>query len=166
MDHQALIAKAREYIALEQDDFFRAQVVSLLEENNVAELNDRFFTDLAFGTGGLRGVIGGGYNRMNSYTVKRATQGLANYIKKHASIRPSAVIAYDSRHFSDVFSLKAALVLCANGIRTWLFSSLRPTPELSFAVRRFKATAGIVSPQATIRRNITATRSTGATAAR
>jgi phosphoglucomutase len=144
MDHKALIAKAREYIALEQDDFFRAQVVSLLEENNVAELNDRFFTDLAFGTGGLRGVIGGGYNRMNSYTVKRATQGLANYIKKHASIRPSAVIAYDSRHFSDVFSLKAALVLCANGIRTWLFSSLRPTPELSFAVRRFKATAGIV----------------------
>lgn len=144
MDHQVLMVKAREYIALEQDDFFRAQVASLVQENALAELNDRFYTDLAFGTGGLRGVIGGGYNRMNSYTVKRATQGLANYIKKNAPIRPSAVIAYDSRHFSDVFSLKAALVLCANGIRTWLFSSLRPTPELSFAVRKLKATAGIV----------------------
>jgi phosphoglucomutase len=144
MDHQALITKARDYIAFEQDSFFRSQVVSLVNENNGTELNDRFYTDLAFGTGGLRGVIGGGYNRMNSYTVKRATQGLANYIKKNAPVRPSAVIAYDSRHFSDVFSLKAALVLCANGIRTWLFSSLRPTPELSFAVRRLKATAGIV----------------------
>jgi phosphoglucomutase len=146
MDNQALIAKAKEYIAFEQDEFFRTQVESLIADNNVTELNDRFYTELAFGTGGLRGVIGGGYNRMNSYTVKRATQGLANYIRKNATDpgSSSAVIAYDSRHFSDMFSLKAALVFCANNIRTYLFSSLRPTPELSFAVRHLKATAGIV----------------------
>jgi phosphoglucomutase len=146
MDNQAIIAKAREYISLEQDDFFRGQVETLIAENNTAELGDRFYTDLAFGTGGLRGVIGGGYNRLNSYTVKKATQGLANYIKKNVADLSSAavVIAYDSRNFSDVFSLKAALTLCANGIRTYLFTSLRPTPELSFAVRRLKATAGIV----------------------
>jgi phosphoglucomutase len=146
VDNQTIIAKAREYLSVEQDDFFRKQVEELIAANNLTELNDRFYTDLAFGTGGLRGVIGGGYNRMNSYTVKKATQGLANYIKKNVTDLASAsvVIAYDSRNFSDVFSLKAALTLCANGIRTYLFTGLRPTPELSFAVRRFKATAGIV----------------------
>jgi phosphoglucomutase len=144
MDHQAIIARAREYIALEQDEFFRLPVESLLANDDRDELNDCFYTDLAFGTGGLRGVIGGGYNRMNSYTVKRATQGLANYINKNAPKAPSAVIAYDSRRYSDLFSLNAALVLCANGIRTYLFTGLRSTPELSFAVRRLKATAGIV----------------------
>lgn len=146
MDNQAILAKAHEYISLEQDDFFRTQVEALVAENNMPELNDRFYTDLAFGTGGLRGVIGGGYNRMNSYTVKKATQGLANYIKKNTrgAETPSVVIAFDSRNFSDVFSLKAALTLCANGIRTYLFTGLRPTPELSFAVRLLKATAGIV----------------------
>jgi phosphoglucomutase len=146
VDNQTLIAKAKEYIALEQDDFFRKQVERLVAENNITELNDRFYTDLEFGTGGLRGVIGGGYNRMNSYTVKRATQGLANYIKKNVPdvTKASVVIACDSRNFSDVFSLKAALTLCASGIRTYLFTGLRPTPELSFAVRLLKATAGIV----------------------
>ena len=146
MNNQSIVAKAREYVSLEQDAFFRTQVEALLAENNENELNDRFYKELEFGTGGLRGVIGGGYNRMNSYTVKKATQGLANYIKKNVSdIRAaSVVIAYDSRNFSDLFSLKAALVLCANGIRTYLCSGLRPTPELSFAVRRLHATAGIV----------------------
>ncbi|MBN2188484.1 MAG: phospho-sugar mutase [Chitinispirillaceae bacterium] len=146
MDNQTLIAKAKEYLSFEQDDFFRKQVEKLVAENNAAELNDRFYTDLEFGTGGLRGVIGGGYNRMNSYTVKRATQGLANHIKKNVPdvSKASVVIAYDSRNFSDVFSLKAALTLCANGIRSYLFTGLRPTPELSFAVRLLKATAGIV----------------------
>jgi phosphoglucomutase len=146
VDNQALIQKAREYISFEQDEFFRAQVEKLVAENNISELNDRFYTDLEFGTGGLRGVIGGGYNRMNSYTVKRATQGLANYIKKNFPdiTKASVVIAYDSRNFSDVFSLKAALTLCASGIRAYLFTGLRPTPELSFAVRLLKATAGIV----------------------
>jgi phosphoglucomutase len=146
MDDQTLIARAREYISLEQDEFFRRQVEKLVADNDTAELNDRFFRGLEFGTGGLRGVIGGGYNRMNSYTVKRATQGLANHIKKNVPglSRASVVIAYDSRNFSDVFSLTAALTLCANGIRAYLFTGLRPTPELSFAVRHLKATAGIV----------------------
>jgi len=146
VDNQTLIAKARQYIAVEQDGFFRKQVEKLVAEKNISELNDRFYTDLEFGTGGLRGVIGGGYNRMNSYTVKRATQGLANHIKKNVpdTSGASVVIAYDSRNFSDVFSLKAALTLCANGIRTYLFTGLRPTPEISFAVRLLKATAGIV----------------------
>ena len=146
MDNQTLLAKANEYISLEQDDFFRKQVEKLVADNDMTELNDRFFKDLEFGTGGLRGVIGGGYNRMNSYTVKRATQGLANHIRKNVpdSAKASVVIACDSRNFSDVFSLKAALTLCASGIRAYLFTGLRPTPELSFAVRLLKATAGIV----------------------
>jgi len=144
MDTLGLTRKAQDYIRFEQDRFFRGQVQQLLNDEDWAELNDRFYTDLAFGTGGLRGVIGGGYNRMNPFTVRRATQGLANYIVKAAPSGAAAVIAYDSRNFSDVFALQAALVLCANGIKTYLFTGLRPTPELSFAVRRLGATAGIV----------------------
>jgi phosphoglucomutase len=144
MDTQALTKKAQDYINLEQDQFFRGQVEKLLADQDWVELNDRFYTDLAFGTGGLRGVIGGGYNRMNPFTVQRATQGLANYIIKAVPAGASAVIAYDSRNFSDLFALQAALVFCANGIKTSLFTGLRPTPELSFAVRQLKATAGIV----------------------
>lgn len=110
------------------------------------ELEDRFYRDLEFGTGGLRGVIGAGSNRMNSYTVGRATQGLAEYIvSAHTGEgKPSVVIAHDSRHFSPEFSLEAALVLAGNGIVAKLFPSLRSTPELSFAVRNHKATGGIV----------------------
>ena len=144
MDTQVLTKKANDYIRLEQDSYFRGQVEQLLNAGDWAELNDRFYTDLAFGTGGLRGVIGGGYNRMNSFTVRRATQGLANYIVKAVPTGASAVIAYDSRNYSDLFALQAALVLCANGIKTYLFTGLRPTPQLSFAVRQLKATAGIV----------------------
>jgi len=144
MDTQGLTRKAQDYIRHERDQFFRGQVQQLLNDGDWAELNDRFYTDLAFGTGGLRGVIGGGYNRMNPFTVRRATQGLANYIVKAVPSGASAVIAYDSRNFSDVFALQAALVLAANGIKTYLFTSLRPTPELSFAVRKLGATAGIV----------------------
>jgi phosphoglucomutase len=144
MDTQALTKKAQDYIRLEKDDFFRGQVEKLLAAQDWTELNDRFYTDLEFGTGGLRGVIGGGYNRMNLFTVSRATQGLANYIVKAVPSGASAAIAYDSRHYSDSFALAAALVLAANGIKAYLFTSLRPTPELSFAVRRLGATAGIV----------------------
>ena len=144
MDTQALTKKAQDYIRLEKDDFFRGQVEKLLAVQDWAELNDRFYTDLEFGTGGLRGVIGGGHNRMNLFTVSRATQGLANYIVKAVPSGASAAIAYDSRHYSDSFALAAALVLAANGIKAYLFTSLRPTPELSFAVRRLGATAGIV----------------------
>lgn len=145
MEKTDLEKKAREYIHNEDNTFFRQQVETLLQENNLEELNDRFYTSLDFGTGGLRGIIGGGYNRMNPYIVQRATQGLANYITKvEGKNSGSAVIAYDCRNYSDLFALEAAKVLCGNGIRTFLFSSLRPTPELSFAVRKLKATTGIV----------------------
>jgi len=116
-------------------------------ESNPAELEDRFYRDLEFGTGGLRGVIGAGSNRMNRYTVARATQGFAQYIlEEHAGKegQPSVVIAHDCRHFSPEFALEAALVLAGNGIVAKLFPSLRPTPQLSFSVRSLKATGGIV----------------------
>ncbi|MFB5759897.1 phospho-sugar mutase [Paenibacillus medicaginis] len=116
-------------------------------EGNDKELEDRFYKELEFGTGGLRGVIGAGSNRMNRYVVGRATQGLARYIlEEHGERagRPSAVIAHDSRHFSPEFALEAALVLAGNGIVAKLFPSLRPTPQLSFAVRHLQATGGIV----------------------
>ncbi|MCM3701010.1 phospho-sugar mutase [Paenibacillus macerans] len=116
-------------------------------ENDPKELEDRFYRDLEFGTGGLRGVIGAGSNRMNRYTVARATQGFAQYIlEAHAGKEgnPSVVIAHDCRHFSPEFALEAALVLAGNGIVAKLFPSLRPTPQLSFSVRSLHATGGIV----------------------
>lgn len=116
-------------------------------ENDPKELEDRFYRDLEFGTGGLRGVIGAGSNRMNRYTVARATQGFAKYIlEAHAGKEgnPSVVIAHDCRHFSPEFALEAALVLAGNGIVAKLFPSLRPTPQLSFSVRALNATGGIV----------------------
>ena len=107
------------------------------------EIEDRFYKNLSFGTGGLRGVIGAGTNRMNIYTVGKATQGLADFINSEVT-GGSVVIAYDSRRMSPEFALRAACILAANGIRAYLFESLRPTPELSFAVRYLCATAGIV----------------------
>ena len=111
------------------------------------ELEERFYRNLEFGTGGLRGVIGAGSNRMNKYTVGRATQGFARYLlEQHGDKdgKPSVVIAHDSRHFSPEFSLDAALVLAANGIVAKLYPSLRSTPQLSFSVRHLQATGGIV----------------------
>ncbi|MDK2808491.1 MAG: phosphoglucomutase [Clostridiales bacterium] len=108
------------------------------------EVKDRFYKDLEFGTGGLRGVIGAGTNRMNIYTVRKATQGLANFIIKEGKQDMGVAIAYDSRHFSPEFSDEAALCLNANGIKTYRFESLRPTPELSFALRTLSCCAGIV----------------------
>jgi phosphoglucomutase len=144
VDKSQILARAREYCSKEKNEYFRTQVEELMAQENLDELNDRFYTDLEFGTGGLRGVIGGGYNRMNPCTVQSATQGLATYVKKNAPGTPSAVIAYDSRHFSDIFALEAALVLAGNGIKTFLYTSLRSTPQLSFSVRQLKATVGIV----------------------
>lgn len=108
------------------------------------EIEDRFYRDLEFGTGGLRGVMGAGTNRLNAYTVGKATQGLANWILAKNLEAPSAVIAHDSRNNSPKFALDTALVLAANGIRTYLFTSLRSTPELSFAVRELQASTGVV----------------------
>lgn len=112
--------------------------------NDEKEIEDRFYKDLHFGTGGLRGIIGAGTNRMNKYTVAKATKGLANYILKQGEHEPSVVIAHDSRHFSKEFAREAAGVLLSSGIRVYLFEDLRPTPELSFAVRETKSIAGIV----------------------
>ena len=112
--------------------------------NNNDEIEDRFYKDLEFGTAGLRGVIGAGTNRMNKYTVGRATQGLANYIVKNGLQEGGVVISYDSRHMSKEFSQETALCLNANGIKTYIFESLRPVPELSYSVRELKCTAGIM----------------------
>lgn len=112
-------------------------------KDNEAEIKERFYTELEFGTGGLRGIIGAGTNRMNVYTVRKATQGLANYIVKMGKQKQGVAIAFDSRRMSPEFANEAALCLAANGIPIYIFESLRPTPELSFAVRELGATAGI-----------------------
>lgn len=112
--------------------------------NDDEAIKDRFYRDLEFGTGGLRGVIGAGAYRMNIYTIRRATQGLADYVKEAFPANPSVAIAYDSRIKSDVFAKTAASVLSANGIKVYIYSELMPTPMLSFAVRELKCSAGIV----------------------
>ena len=128
------------------DDCFDNETKKELDSirDNEEEIKDRFYKELEFGTAGLRGVIGAGTNRMNKYTVGRATQGLANFINKMKIKNPSVVISYDSRHMSKEFSEIAALVLNANGIKVNLFDNLRPVPELSFSVRYLHATAGIM----------------------
>jgi phosphoglucomutase len=147
MDNHQIKSRANDYISKEKDQSFKNEVEKLLENEDWKELEDRFYRDLEFGTGGLRGVIGGGYNRMNTLVVKGATQGLASYIIKtfpEKAGKLSAVIAFDSRRHSAEFAEAAALVFVANGIKTCLFSSLRPTPELSFAIRHLGCDTGIV----------------------
>jgi phosphoglucomutase len=124
--------------------FDEATKSELLALNDEKEIEDRFYKDLEFGTGGLRGIIGAGTNRMNIYTVGKATQGLANYIIKENHAHMGVAIAYDSRRMSREFADLAAEVLNGNGIKAYVFESLRPTPELSFSVRYLKCTAGIV----------------------
>ena len=124
------------------DEATREELKSI--EGDEKEIEDRFYRDLEFGTGGLRGVIGAGTNRMNLYTVGKATQGLANYIIRNGGREKGVAIAFDSRHMSPEFSEAAALCLNANGIQTYRFETLRPTPELSFALRELKCIAGIV----------------------
>ena len=145
MNTGELKLKAENYLQLEKNEHFRKEVADLLKAEEWEDLNDRFFMDLSFGTGGLRGVIGGGLNRMNPYTVTKATQGLAEYVVKNVpEADRKVVISYDSRHFSDLFAEMAALVFAGNGIKTWLFTSLRPTPELSYAVRKLGCAAGVM----------------------
>lgn len=124
------------------DEKSRKELESI--KGNDAEIEDRFYKDLEFGTAGLRGIIGMGSNRMNKYTVTKATQGLANYIVKKGGQERGVAIAYDSRIMSHEFSMETALCLNANGIKTYRFDSLRPTPELSYAVRELGCIAGIV----------------------
>ena len=129
-----------------EDDYFDQGTKEELEaiKDNQGEIEDRFYKELEFGTGGLRGVIGAGTNRMNLYTVRKATQGLANFILKKGTEGKGVAIAYDSRRMSPEFADEAALCLSANGIKAYVFDSLRPTPELSFALRTLGCTAGIV----------------------
>ena len=123
------------------DEETKAELKAIEADEN--EIRERFYMDLEFGTAGLRGIIGAGINRMNIYVVRRATQGLANYIAKVNKQSQGVAIAYDSRHMSPEFAQEAALCLAANGIKAYIFESLRPTPELSFAVRKLGCVAGI-----------------------
>ena len=127
------------------DDYFdEATKQELLAiRNDEKEVEDRFYRELEFGTGGLRGVIGAGSNRMNVYTVRKATQGLANYIIKAGTQAKGVAISFDCRRMSPEFADVAALCLAANGIKAYVFDELRPTPELSFALRELGCTAGI-----------------------
>lgn len=124
------------------DNETKEELLGIKDNDN--EIKERFYKDLEFGTAGLRGIIGAGTNRMNKYTVTKATQGLANYILKQGGQDKGVVIAFDSRRMSPEFSNEAALCLNANGIKTYIFESLRPTPELSFSVRKLGCIAGIV----------------------
>ena len=123
------------------DEETRAELKAIRDDDK--EKKERFYTELEFGTAGLRGIIGAGTNRMNIYTVRKATQGLANYILKNHGEKKGVAIAFDSRRMSPEFAREAALCLAANGIKTYVFESLRPTPELSYAVRKLGCIAGI-----------------------
>ncbi|MGI6747080.1 MAG: phospho-sugar mutase [Anaerovoracaceae bacterium] len=142
--------KMRNWLAQENlDKYLRDELLSIKDQEDIHE---RFYRDLEFGTGGLRGILGAGTNRMNIYTVRRATQGLADYINQHYSqgndqaskAEPSVAIAFDSRINSDRFALEAACVFAANGIKSYLYPELMPTPALSFAVRYYRCSAGVM----------------------
>ncbi|MDD4297501.1 MAG: phospho-sugar mutase, partial [Ruminiclostridium sp.] len=124
------------------DEETRMELMSI--KDNEKDIEDRFYRDLEFGTGGFRGIIGAGTNRINRYVIRKASQGLSNFLLKQNIESPSIVIAYDSRHKSDEFAVESARVFAQNGIKTYLFDELRPTPELSFAVRYLKCNAGVV----------------------
>ncbi|MBQ7752386.1 MAG: phospho-sugar mutase [Treponema sp.] len=149
MEQAEILKRAKAYIAEEKDLRFSKEVEELIAKEDYKELEDRFYQTLEFGTGGLRGIMGGGTNRMNTLEINKATQGLANYVlkafpKEAKDGTLSAVVAYDSRLNSDVFAEATALIFAANGIKAYLFSSLRPTPELSFAIRQLGAKTGVV----------------------
>ena len=149
MDKEEILKRAKAYIEAEKDPKFSNEVKELIEKEDYKELEDRFYQSLEFGTGGLRGIMGGGTNRMNPLEINLATQGLANYVLKAFPAEAkagtlSAVVAYDSRNNSDVFGEATALIFAANGIKAYLFSGLRPTPELSYAIRELGAKTGVV----------------------
>ena len=131
------------------------------------EITERFYRELEFGTGGLRGILGAGTNRMNIYTVRKATQGLANFIIKEHAQEKGVAISFDSRHMSPEFAKETALCMAANGIKAYIFPSLRPTPMLSFAVRELHCTAGVmVTARPQYRRSTNGYKYTGKTAHR
>ncbi|GAA4087306.1 phospho-sugar mutase [Mucilaginibacter panaciglaebae] len=140
-----VLKKAQSWINGNYDADTKAEVQRLIDTNATTELTDSFYRDLEFGTGGLRGIMGVGSNRMNRYTIGAATQGLANFLKKtYPGEKVSVAIAHDSRNNSDVFANITADVFSANGIQVYFFHALRPTPELSYAVRRLKCKSGVM----------------------
>lgn len=141
--NKIVLNKAKEWLSPFFDEETRNRVQYLID-NDQKEIVESFYKDLEFGTGGMRGIMGPGTNRINKYTIGKATAGLANYIRKQFTGNLSVVIAYDSRNLSDYFARVAAEVLSAQGIKVYVFKELRPTPELSFAVRYLKCNAGIV----------------------
>lgn len=157
MDYKAEYRRWLEQAA----DELKAELKSMDE----AAIEDAFYRNLAFGTGGLRGTIGAGTNRMNIHVVAKASQGLSRYLLDQDK-KPSVVIGYDSRIKSNVFAKVAAGVFAANGVKVHIWPELLPVPTVSFAVRYLKASAGVMSRQATIRASITATRSMALMAAR
>ena len=150
MENQELLnqvtAKAQEWLSPAYDAETKAEVKRMLEADDKTELVDSFYKDLEFGTGGLRGIMGAGSNRMNIYTVGAATQGLANYLNKCFAGREggiSVVVGHDCRNNSRKFAEISAAIFSANGIKVYLFDDLRPTPEVSFAIRHLGCQSGI-----------------------
>ncbi|UIR55688.1 phospho-sugar mutase [Sphingobacterium sp. SRCM116780] len=142
---QEIQAKVNQWLSSEYDEATRTALQQLIDNNETTELTDSFYKDLEFGTGGLRGIMGIGSNRMNKYTIGKATQGLANYLKKQFQNQTIKVaISYDSRNNSQAFGQLVADVFSANGIQVYLFNQLRPTPELSFAIRHFGCQSGVM----------------------
>lgn len=141
---EEILKKALEWTRSPFGEECKNEIKKLIEDNNEKELTERFAVDLDFGTGGMRGIIRNGTNGMNIYVVSKATQGLANYVNSKKFDSPKAVIAYDSRKYSKEFAEEAAAVLASNGIKTYIFKDIRPTPELSFAVRELGCVTGIV----------------------
>lgn len=139
-------SKAEGWLASGYDEQTRAEVQRLLDAEDTTDLVEAFYKDLEFGTGGLRGIMGVGSNRMNRYTVGAATQGLANYLKQAFASLPeiSVAIGHDCRNNSDIFARIAAEIFSANGIKVYLFESLRPTPEVSFAIRELGCQSGVM----------------------
>ena len=152
MENQELIKqvteKAEKWLTPAYDAETQAEVKRMLENDDKTELIEAFYKDLEFGTGGLRGIMGVGSNRMNIYTVGAATQGLSNYLKKNFKDLPqiSVVVGHDCRNNSRLFAETSANIFSANGIKVYLFDDMRPTPEMSFAIRHLGCQSGIILP--------------------
>lgn len=144
LNKEEILKKAIEWTQSPFGEECKNEIQKLINDNNEKELEERFAVDLDFGTGGMRGIIRYGTNGMNIYVVSKATQGLANYVNSKKFDSPKAAIAYDSRKYSKEFAEEAATVLASNGIKTYIFKDIRPTPELSFAVRELGCVTGIV----------------------
>ena len=165
---KSVTEKAEKWLGSQSDDETRVEVKAMLDADDKTELIESFYKDLEFGTGGLRGIMGAGSNRMNIYTVGAATQGLANYLKECFSELPqiSVAIGHDVRNNSDKFARIAADIFSANGIKVYLIDGPCPTPEVSYAIRKLGCQSGVMITASHNPRNITATRHIGATAPR